>query len=346
MDTKILQRIRENLLRQRQNLRDWLHTTPAAKKKIHLGPADEQVVEVHLQTLDTALAKADNQTLGLCEVCHEYVEADRLEMDFTACVCIDHYSAEQKRQLESELELAHKLQKALLPQQLPEVAGLQVAAFSQPAKILGGDYYDFFRFNDRSHGLAIADVMGKGMPASMLMASLQSSLRILAPENISPAAVAQRLNGLFCHNIHLIKFITLFLGHYNPDTRVLTYCNAGHNPPLLLRMQDKGTDRIQWLQPTGAAIGLAESFNFGEKPVVLSPGDIFVLYTDGVTEAMNSEGEEFGEDRLVKLVRQKADLSPKELIKELRLALHGFTDGRAFNDDLTIVVAKVNTDSH
>jgi sigma-B regulation protein RsbU (phosphoserine phosphatase) len=337
MDTKILQRFRENLLQQRQNLLDWLRNTPTEKRRIHLGPAGEPEAKTHLDVLESALAKADDKTLGLCEVCHEYVETDRLEMDFTACVCIDHYSAEQKRRLESELELSHKLQKALLPQQLPEVPGLQIAAFSQPAEIVGGDYFDFFRFQDNTHGLAIADVMGKGVPASMLMASLQAALRILGPENDSPATVAQRLNGLFCHNIHLIKFISLFIGSFEPATRALKYCNAGHNPPLLLRCNGK----IQWLQPTGAAIGLAESFNFKTETLILSPGDVFVLYTDGVTEAMNAAREEFGEHRLAELVRQKAGLHPQDLIKELRLSLREFVGGIKIADDVTIVMSKV-----
>jgi sigma-B regulation protein RsbU (phosphoserine phosphatase) len=340
MDTKIFQRVRESLTQQRQNLVDWLRNTPPAKKQIRIGPAGERSVQAHLQVLEAALEKVENKTLGICTVCHEYVEADRLEMDFTASVCIDHYSAEQKRQLESELELSHKLQRALLPQQLPEIAGLQVAAFSQPADIVGGDYFDFFRFRDEAYGLAIADVMGKGLPASMLMASLQSSLRILVPENVSPAAVVQRLNGLFCHNIHLIRFITLFLGHYNPETRVLTYCSAGHNPPLLFRRQHQGMEPLHWLQPTGAAIGLAESFHFSAETVALPPGDILMLYTDGVTEAMNTKGEEFGENRLVDLVRDKTALAPKELITELRLALRDFTAGRTSADDVTIVACK------
>jgi len=341
MDTKILQRFRENLLQQRLNLRDWLDNTSAKKKQMRLGPADEQAANAHLQVIDTALAKTENQTLGLCRVCNDYVETDRLEMDFTACVCIDHYSAEQRRQLESELELSHKLQKALLPQEAPNIPGLQIRAFSQPAEIVGGDYFDFFRFRDQTHGFAIADVMGKGLPASMLMASLQASLRILVPENDSPAAVVQRLNNLFCHNIQLIKFITLFLGSYDPATRVLKYCNAGHNPPLLFRRDEHSAKRIQWLQPTGAAIGLAESFTFRMETVTLLPGDVLVLYTDGVTEAMNSAREEFGENRLADFTQQQAARSPKDFMKELRLALNEFAGEQAHHDDVTIVVGKV-----
>jgi sigma-B regulation protein RsbU (phosphoserine phosphatase) len=341
MDTKILQRFRENLLQQRQNLRDWLDNTSAKKKQMRLGPANERAAEAHLQVIDTALAKTENQTLGLCRVCNDYVETDRLEMDFTACVCIDHYSAAQKRQLESELELSHKLQKALLPQQPPDIPGLQITAFSQSAEIVGGDYFDFFRFRGNTHGFAIADVMGKGLPASMLMASLQASLRILVPENDSPAMVAQRLNNLFCHNIHLIKFITLFLGSYDPATRVLRYCNAGHNPPLLFRRDEQSAKRMQWLHPTGAAIGLAESFTFRLEAVTLLPGDVLVLYTDGVTEAMNAAREEFGENRLAEFTQQRAALNSKDFVKALRLALNQFAAEKAQRDDVTIVVGKV-----
>lgn len=341
MDTKILQRFRENLLQQRQNLREWLNNTPAQKKQIRLGPADEQAAQAHLQVIDTALAKTENQTLGLCRVCNGYVETDRLEMDFTACVCIEHYSAEQRRQLESELELSHKLQKALLPQAAPNIPGFEIRAFSQPAEIVGGDYFDFFRFRDQTSGFAIADVMGKGLPASMLMASLQASLRILVPENDSPAAVAQRLNNLFCHNIQLIKFITLFLGSYDPATRVLKYCNAGHNPPLLFRHEEQQPKRLQWLQPTGAAIGLAESFTFRLETVVLQPGDVLVLYTDGITEAMNAAREEFGENRLAEFAQQQAARPPQDFIKALRLAVNDFAGKESLRDDVTIMVGKV-----
>jgi sigma-B regulation protein RsbU (phosphoserine phosphatase) len=339
MDTKIFQRIRESLQRQRQSLLDWLQYTPAAKKQINLGPVAEAAVQAHLHLLDTALAKAEDKTLGVCRICHDYVEPDRLEMDFTTNVCLSHYSAEEMRRLEAELELAHKVHKALLPQELPQIRGLQLAAFIQPADIVGGDYFDFFRFRDGAPGLAIADVMGKGLPASMLMASMQASLRILAPENTCPARVLQRLNGLFCHNVHLIKFITIFLGRFDPATRKLEYCNAGHNPPLLLRGNHHNDPH--WLQPTGAAIGLAESFEYRAETVALAPGDAFVLYTDGVTEAMNAGGEEFGDKRLAEIADQHRALPPQNAIRELRTALQAFTGRQAFRDDVTIVAGKV-----
>lgn len=341
MDTRILQRIRENLQRQRQNLLEWWQAAPSAKKKIRVGPLEETSVQAHLQRLEEALAKAENQTLGLCEVCHEYIEADRLEMDFTACVCIDHYSAEQRRELEAELELSHKVQKALLPQEIPHIPGLQLAAFSQPAAIVGGDYFDFFRFRDGAPGLAVADVMGKGVPASMLMANLQAALRILVPESDGPAAVIRRLNRLFCHNVHLIKFITIFLARFEAGRRVLAYCNAGHNPPLLLRGLEQAGPPLQWLQPTGAAIGLAESFDYREETVALAPRDAFVLYTDGITEAMTQTQEEFGEERLAQTAAQFRHSSPQDLIRYVRLALRDFTGRNGFADDVTVVAGKV-----
>ena len=340
MDTKILQRIRENLQRQRQNLFEWLSQTSPRTKKIHLGNADEQAVAGHLQILDEALGKANAHTLGLCNVCNEYVESSRVEMDFTACVCIDHYSAAERRKLEAELELAHKVQKSLLPQAPPRIPRMQVAAFSQPAEIVSGDYYDFVRWRNGNHGFAIADVMGKGMPASLLMASLQASLRILAPESDSPLAVMQRLNGLFCHNTQLIKFITLFLGSFEAQSGVLEYCNAGHNPPLLVRKNADGF-MVKWLKPTGAAIGLVESFDFGFDRVQLEAGDVLLLYTDGLTEAMNAREEELGEQRVVELVQYHHRVLPHELIHELRHALREFTGKITLADDFTLIAAKL-----
>src|SRR5262249_34364665 len=163
-------------------------------------------------------------------------------VDYTASVCIDHYTDDQRRKLENELQLSQKVQKALLPQQVPDLPGLELAAYSQPARIVGGDYFDFFKFKNGSPGFVIAAVMGKGVAASLLMASLQASLRILVTEEDSPAEVARRLNQLFCHNINLAKFVTLFLARYEPESRTLYYCNAGHNPPLLFHTCRDGAE--------------------------------------------------------------------------------------------------------
>jgi sigma-B regulation protein RsbU (phosphoserine phosphatase) len=339
MDTHVLQHIRASLVEQRQNLASWLASTPASKRRVRLGPADERAVQTRLQVLETAIEKAEDQTLGQCEVCHEDVEADRLEMDYTCCVCLDHLSTEERGQLEFELELAGKVQQALLPEQVPEIPGLELAAFSRPASIVGGDYFDFFRFGDEAHGLVIGDVAGHGMSASLLMASLQASLRTLAPDYEAPADVVQRLNLLFCHNIRMTSFVSLFLARFDPQTRELAYCNAGHNPPLL-HTQSNGRTLLSWLHPTGAAIGLVEGFQFGTETVTLAPGDVLVLYTDGVTEAMDLQLEEFGRERLAELVRRGAHQSAQELVRDVRVGLQEFTQGEPLADDTTLVVCK------
>lgn len=339
MDTKVLQRFREQLDSQRHNLLDWLKGTSPEKKRINFGPLSEKDVQFRIDTFDEALAKADQNRLGLCDVCHDFIETDRLEMDFTARVCLEHYSEEQKRRLEQELELSHKVHNALLPKEPPKIPGMEVAAFSRPAELVGGDYFDFFTFRDGSYGFAIADVMGKGLPASMLMASLQASLRILVHENNSPAQVLGRLNSLFSHNVHLIRFITIVLGRYDPKTGNLLYANAGHNPPFLFR---GGTDRsIIKLKPTGAAIGLTESSTFGEAQVQLLKGDSLLLYTDGATEAGDPGIDEFGEKRLEEWMVKHAQLSPKALIPELWGALRTFARSNSLRDDLTLISAKV-----
>jgi serine phosphatase RsbU (regulator of sigma subunit) len=341
MNTRTLERIRGSLVEQRQHLTAWLYNTPPQKKHIHLGPADDQAVQTHLQVLDAALEKADDNTLGLCEVCHDYVEASRLEMDYTACVCIDHLAAEERRRLESDLELSQKVQQALLPQQVPDIPGLELAAFSQPARIVGGDYFDFFNFRDHTPGLVIADVVDKGMAASLLMASLQASLRILVAESDSPAEVAQRLNSLFIHNIRLTQFVTLFLGRYDPVTRILQYCNAGHNPPLVYRAQSGESDHVHWLQPTGAAIGLIEEFQFKDATIALRASDTLLLYTDGVTEARSPADEEFTPTRLVDFLRQSTPRPAADVVRDLRRSLQDFTQGHPLEDDTTIVVGRL-----
>jgi len=297
-------------------------------------------VQAHLDILDTALEKAKAETLGLCTICHEPIQTEHLEMDYTACVCIDHLSPEEKRRLEYELELSQVVQKALLPHHVPEILGLEIAAFSRPAEIIGGDYFDFFRFGDGSHGLAIADVAGKGVSASLLMASMQTALRALVPSSESPADVLTKLNRLFSHNINFTTFVTIFLGSFDPRTQTLTYSNAGHNPPLVSCKQTNGRDPISWLQPTGPAIGLVDEFLFTFNKSVLSSGDTLLLYTDGVTEATDLHWEQFGEERLAALVQQKSGLSAKDLVQALRQALYEFTAGKPLADDTTIVACR------
>src|SRR5262249_23433087 len=160
-----------------------------------------------------------------------------------------------------------------------------------------------------SLGFVVADVMGKGLAASLLMASLQASLRILVTQEKDPCEVISRLNRLFLHNIHLIKFVTLFLARYDSHSRTLNYCNAGHNAPVLISKKQHS-----WLQSTCPAIGLVEDLKSRSVQITLEPNDLLVMYTDGVTEANDSSDVEFGDDRLVESVNKSTPLSAKEAV--------------------------------
>ncbi len=342
MTTYEFDKFRISLRQKQQQITELLEETPPAKQQCCLGTTETEAVEEHLHVISAALERVEDETIGVCQLCRGYVETTLLEMDYTACICLDHFSTEERRELERELELSQVVQKALLPQQAPSVPGLDVAVFSQPSHIIGGDFFDFFHFRDGAFGLAIADVAGHGVSASLIMASLQTALRTLAPLHNQPADLLNHLNRFFIHNIHFSSFVTLFAGRLESDAQLLHYSNAGHNPPLLLCTQANGTLPLTWLSTTGPAIGLVEGFLHQTKSVAIHPDDLLVLYTDGVTETMNSQKEQFGEERLANLVQQQADQPARELVQALRNELTQFTDDRPLSDDLTIVVSRFN----
>lgn len=342
MDVTTFQHFRERLINKRNFLTNWLNTTPAEKKSTRLGLTGEQQFNSHLHLIDEAIEKTSTQTLGLCTVCHDYVGTDLLEMDYTYCVCLDHLSPAEARQLEAELELAQTVQRSLLPQHPPQIPGMEMAAFSRPAQIVGGDYFDFLDFLDGSHGLAIADVAGHGVSASLQMASLQTALHTLVPVSDSPASVMQRINHLYQHNINFSSFVTLFLGMLDFKARTLTYSNAGHNPPFLFHPNGHTKLGTSWLEPTGPAIGLLEGSDFQVRTIPLHPGDILILYTDGVTEATNPQHEQFGQQRLAAFVQAEWTQPPKELTRALRSRIEDFSAGQPLADDTTIVALKFN----
>jgi sigma-B regulation protein RsbU (phosphoserine phosphatase) len=340
MEKQLFGRIAENLKEQHRNVLGWLRSTPQEKKKLRLGTRSEKAAQDHLQVLESAIQKAETEELGRCTVCQDYVEPHWLETNYTCCVCLEHLTGEERSRLEAELELSQKVQKALLPQSLPSLPGWELGAFSQPASIVGGDYFDFLRFRDGAHALVIADVMGKGMPASMLMASLQASLKIIIPESDSPGQVLDRANRLFHHNIHLTKFVSIVIAHVDPETGVVLYANAGHNPPFLVRKRVNGAHDIIPLRPTGAAIGLVESAEFHIEAIHVAHGDLLVFYTDGVVEAADPGQEEYGEERLKNFLALHSQNSPAELIRDLRKEVKQFIGDRPPSDDTTILICK------
>ncbi|HTX93215.1 MAG TPA: SpoIIE family protein phosphatase [Anaerolineales bacterium] len=339
MGENIYHRVHQSIQEKHRALDGWLETAPQPEKIRCVDCPNDSPVREHLHILDESLQKADNGTLGVCEVCHGHVEEKVLEIDYTASICLDCLSEPERRRLEAELEFSSEIQRALLPQQAPTIPGLEVGAFSRPAQIIGGDYFDFIRFGNGAYGLVIADVMGHGVSASLLMSSLQTALQTLIPDADSSAEVIQRVNRYYLHNVNLTTFVTVFLGQFDPGQYTLSYCNAGHNPPLLYQAQP---GQAVWLKPTGAAVGLVEEYKLRVEQVLLRPGDLVLLYTDGVTEAVDAQGEPFGQERLVRLVAQNADRSAQEIVSALRIGLEDFIGTAALADDVTLVVCKVS----
>ncbi|MEW5827432.1 MAG: SpoIIE family protein phosphatase [Chloroflexota bacterium] len=329
-------RIQKRLEQKRHTITEFLETAPDAEKEICLC-GDETEVQTHLDVIEASLEKIEDQTLGLCTVCHGYIESGRLEMDYTASVCLDHYSPEEMRRLEAELELSQVVQRALLPQRIPEIRGVDLAAFSRPSEIIGGDYFDFFQFRDGMPGLVIADVSGHGVSAGMLMSSLQTALRTIAPETDSPAEIVERINRFYIHNINFTTFVTVFLARFDPASRSLEYVNAGHNPPAWL---SRHYNETRWLKPTIAAVGLLEDFHPQAHSMTLSAGDVLLFYTDGVTEAQNPLNEQFGQHRLSGLIQNNKDLSASDLIQVVRQGLNAFGENKRLEDDATLIALK------
>ncbi len=344
MNIRVFDQIRDSLILKRESLSQWLNNTPPAKLKVPLGQHSLEEVHQRLEALDEAVDKAAAGALGVCEVCEDYVETRMMEMDYTCCICLDHYTDDERRTLEFELEMAQTVQRSLLPQEPPDFPNTEIAAFSRPAQIIGGDYFDFFNFKDGSYGLAIADIAGHGISASMHLSTVQTLLRAFVPESASPAEVTERLHRLLVHNTRFNTFVTLFLAAYRPQTRQLEYCNAGHNPPLLLRANGReqtSPEAIELIHPTAAAIGLVEVGQFNTQSASLEAGDLLLIYTDGVTEAANPHGEEFGTQRLAQVAWRARSLPAAHLLRSIRQELESFTQGAPLPDDTTLVIFRV-----
>ena len=336
METNIFQRLQERLGEKQKNVTDFLESAPEEKKD--LCCEDERDVQAHLHVIETAIEKAEEGTIGLCTICHGHVDPGLLEMDYTISVCLEHFSELERRRLEEELELSAVVQRALLPQDPPSIPGVELAAFTRPAAIVSGDYFDFFHFRDGTHGLVIADIPGHGVSAGMLMSSLQTAIRTMAPETDSPSEILERINRFYIHNIHFTTFVTIFLARFDPVTHTLVYVSAGHNPPAVVHKRKAG---VTWLKPTAPAIGLAEEFHSRMERVTLEHGDVLFLYTDGVTEAFNPTLEQFGAMRLAKLLEKNVDLGATALIQIVRQGLEAFSNGHTLEDDTTFVALKL-----
>jgi phosphoserine phosphatase RsbU/P len=242
----------------------------------------------------------------------------------------------QLHQQESEIEEARAIQLGFLPKEIPQLAGYEIAAAWQPARIVGGDYYDVLPFGGETMGICIADVAGKGMPAAMLMSNLQAGVRGLASPQLSPESLCARLNSLVCRNIASDRFITFFYAELDGSARRLRYANAGHNMPIVMH-RDGSCDR---LEAGGGVLGIFQTQAFTMGTQELATGDRVVLFTDGVTEARNADGEEFGESGLLRLLEGNREAGAQDLQKAILRTIGEFCLGN-WHDDATLVVIAV-----
>jgi sigma-B regulation protein RsbU (phosphoserine phosphatase) len=312
-----------------------------------LGTADS----IRLQGITSCLAAplfVDDEVIGLV-----YLEARLGRKSFTeedlklltslantAAIKIQNMrlqeTAAAKQRIEREMALAWDVQRRLFPEQAPELPSSELFGRTLPSRTVSGDYYDFFVRGDGTVDIVVADVCGKGMAASILAASVQSAFQAWAAENFAPDRVCARLNDLVYRRTSPEKFVTFIAALYDPESGSIVYANAGHNPGIVLR----AGGGHELLPAQGPPLGLFPGRSYGSAALTLGPGDLLVLYTDGVTEAANPDDEEFGLDRLVEVVRSVASRPLAAIEGALGEGLAAFAAGVPFHDDRTVVLLR------
>jgi len=244
----------------------------------------------------------------------------------------------EKERLEEEMRLARQIQERLLPREIPTLPGLEIGTLAIPSREVGGDYFDVIRLDEHRLLAAIADVTGKGVPASLLMANLQACLHVLEPMDMTLEEAVSQINRVICENTEADKFITFFCGIYDCRDRTFSYVNAGHNPPFFFRTDDI----VRELDKGGLLLGVMRGLPYEREIVQTSEGELIVMFTDGVTEASKADGEEFGEERLMEIVRQNRALPPRQIADVIFREIRDFTGSPALlQDDVTVVVLKM-----
>ena len=257
----------------------------------------------------------------------------------------------QRERISRDLEIAREVQERLFPQTRPEIPGVDLAGFCRPAQVVGGDYYDFFLLsstsaNEAPLALALGDISGKGISASLVMASLRASLRSIAGLRQGDlGTLISRVNDIVYQSSTSSRYATFFYAEYDPFTHLLTYVNAGHNPPYVLR----GTETIA-LEPTGTVVGLLPDADYAQATLQLHPGDVLIAFTDGISEAMNHQDEEWGEHRMLVTARQLLDrpdckTTADQLLTCIFEAADKFTAGAPQHDDMTLLVCTISRPS-
>ena len=306
------------------------------------------IVEQKVRSMIAVPLQTNDRVIGLI-----YVDSPHLIREFSredlnlltvmanvAAIRIEHARLneieEAERAMAKDMEQAALIQKALLPSQPPAIAGLDIAGKTTACRTVGGDYFDYLTFPDGRVGVLVGDVAGKGMPASLLMSSLQARVQVLFEEADDLARKITRLNKAICSNCPDNRFITFFMTVVNAATGELVYTNAGHNPPVLVR----AAGGFDTLKGGGVILGILPSATYKETLAQMNSGDVLVLFSDGVTEAANPSDEDFGEERLGSLVESLRHRTAAEIVEAIEVAVTDFTQGAPAADDITVVVVR------
>lgn len=306
------------------------------------------IVEQKVHTMMAVPLQTRDRIVGLIYVDSPYILREFTKDDLSLLTIMASQAAlrivsallseaeETERIMKRDLGQAAEIQTRMLPDQAPRIEGADVAGFNAACKTVGGDYYDFFKYADGKVGLALGDVSGKGMPASLMMMALHARVQVLAEDPKDLGAFMMRLNKATCAKCPSNRFITFFFCVLDASTGELRFANAGHNPPIVMR----ASGEPEMLDGGGPVLGILSIAPYGEERAQLERGDMLVLFSDGVTEATNQEFEEFGEERLVEVLRRHRDAPAAAIVDAVTNALAEFAAGAPQADDITLVVAK------
>jgi sigma-B regulation protein RsbU (phosphoserine phosphatase) len=315
-------------------IRDELTSRRSRLERAVAVAGEDRELSRLLSEVDTALQRLEKGSYGLCETCHDPIEPDRLMADPLTRFCLDHLTSSEQKALEEDLDLAARIQKGLLPAPDLRHGNWEVAYHYEPLGPVSGDYCDLLPKEDGRLFFALGDAAGKGVAASMLMAHLNAMFRTLIEVDLPLEDMLERASRVFCESTLPTHYATLTCGWAQPSGE-LVICSAGHPPSILLRKS--GASEV-WAQ--GLPLGLFCQECFKPVNVTLEPGDALLLYSDGLTEARDAVGEEFGRERLRTLVEKSSGLSPRELVASCVRGARVHQKGAKRTDDLTVMAMR------
>ncbi|HTS63988.1 MAG TPA: SpoIIE family protein phosphatase [Candidatus Acidoferrales bacterium] len=306
------------------------------------------IVEQKVHTMMAAPLQTKERIIGLIYVDSPFILREFTKDDLSLLTLMANVAAfrienarlteieQAERIMKRDLAQAADIQKGALPDRSPEIPGADIAGYNAACRTVGGDYYSFFQYPERRVGLALGDVSGKGMPASLLMMQLDARIQLLAEDPGDLGSFMTRLNKATCANCPSNRFITFFFSVLDAATGDVAFANAGHNPPIVMRANGSA----ELLQGGGPVLGILPVAPYSEMHAHLNRGDMVVLYSDGITEANNPSFDEFGEDRLIEVIRNHRTRPAAEIVEAITKAVTEFAAGAPQADDITLVAAK------